>query len=211
LADRRRRFAFWFLSATGMPTAAFAHVDLETVPTFWSGALHVLVTPLAVATIVGLGAALARASDRAGVAAFGAIGGGAIAAGMLALPALADVAAGGTVIVGLAAAMVRRMPLAAAVLLSLVAGAAAGTLAAPPTPAILPALGTGFAAALLCLATVEIATRLPRPLQLAPRIIGAWVAAIGLLMGALALRASVQLATPAYGDAPWDAALRSIS
>jgi hydrogenase/urease accessory protein HupE len=210
LADRSRPLGLFLVAAAAAPAPAWAHASLEAVPTFWSGALHVLVTPLAVATIIGLGAALVRASDRATVTGIAAAAGAAAAVGWLALPLPAGPAAAGAAVVGLAAALAGRLPLAAAALLGLLAGATAGTSAGSQTQAVAPALGAAFAAALICVAIVEIAARLPRTLQLAPRILGAWVAAIGLLMGALALRAGAPLVTSVSGGMPWSSAFRSV-
>jgi hypothetical protein len=192
-----RRIAALLLALHAAP--ACAHANFGELAPFWAGALHVLVTPLAMASLLGLACAvvaLAEASQfrlalLAGLlvttcsAAIGwlpGVPGGAalVAAGGALLPALAAALA-----VPKARAFAIVLVVAAALAVSLSVAPEPGAAVAPRVTALVTALGAGLCVVLVLLWLQEGVRRLGQRLPLAPRVLGAWVAAIAVLLGAL--------------------------
>lgn len=183
--DRRRWIGGLAATLALIPPPALAHSEFGGAAPFWAGALHVLTSPLSLAAMLGLGAALHKSSN-AGVLWGLGLGGAAAFAASWSAGAWVAAAAFGPAAAGAAAALGRPAPAVVAASLGLVAGASAGAGAAlDPPPTFAATLGVATAAALVAIWTVELAARLPTALALAPRVLGAWCAAIGLLIAAL--------------------------
>lgn len=170
--------------------AAHAHANLGELPAFWAGALHVFLTPLAIASLLGLAAATAVAAERlqfrtvfaaAAVAALAA----AFAPALLVQSAWALLAPAGTLLVGLCAAMglVPRIPLA--LVLALLAATTIGLAAMPEPRTVVASLGVGVAVVVALFWLLEGLRRVDARWPVARRVLGAWVAAFALLVGAL--------------------------
>ncbi len=173
---------------------AFAHSEFSAVRPFWSGGLHFLVSPLAVATVVGLIAHLSTSRDESVLWAGCLAGLTALFAARFGALIPATVAATGAVAAGLAAASGWTPHRTVAVLIAALAGIGIGRATELDVPDWSAALGVAFAAAYLTLLGIaslwplDSRPSLAAPLRIGRRILGAWVAAIGLLLGTLALK-----------------------
>jgi hypothetical protein len=176
---------------------AWAHGGLGDGQSIWSGALHLLTSPLSVAALVGLTAALFGCREKIllAVALVSGVAAGVAAALGPHIPANVAAWAGpaAVVVVGLVAVAALLLPDVAALALSLLAGLAAGLASGLDAPGWQGVIGVAGSATFLLgcalsashdlLALRRIASVLP----VARRVLGAWVAAIGLLTGALAI------------------------
>ena len=170
-------------------TPVYAHdvFGLSAAP-FWLGALHLLVAPLGIAAVVALAAAIPFSSGATIV--YSAIAAG-FAAFATALWASASVAAAGPIgiiIAGLTAALGVEPSRVFGITLGLLGGFAAGAAAKLDVTAPSASLGVAVAMISLSLWAVEAFVHTRRFVPLARRVIGAWTAAIALLLGALALK-----------------------
>lgn len=170
----------------------WAHGGLGDAKSIWGGAQHFLTSPLSLAALLGLAAAFFGTPERvffpaivvAGVCA----GGAAALAGWL--PSAAAPAA--IVAVGLSAVAGWTPPYVAALALAVLGGSAAGLAAELDAHSWQGSIGVTAAMMLplfSALAVSEDLTKLPRLaaiLPIARRVLGSWVAAMGLLMTALA-------------------------
>lgn len=187
-------------AAAVLATAAFctgpaqAHSQFSAVIPFWSGALHFLVTPLSVAATIGLIAVLSASRDEGMLFAACLAGLVAMIAARYAQPAPAIISAGCALVTGLVAILGRTPGKLFASIVAAVSGVGIGCgteLDSSNWPA-----ATGIAVAVAYVALSGIAalwaleSRLTstEPIQIGRRVVGAWVAAIGLLVGALALK-----------------------
>ena len=169
------------------PASAHDVFGLSAAP-FWLGALHLLVAPLGIAAVVALAAAIPFSSSETIV--YSAVA-ASVAAFATALWAPAPVAAAGPigiVVTGLTAVLGLEPSRLFGVALGLLAGFAAGAAAQLDVPAISASLGVAIAMVSLSLWAVEAFIYTRRFVPLARRVIGAWTAAIALLLGALALK-----------------------
>ena len=174
--------------------AALAHDAFGNGKSVWTGALHLLTAPLAVAAMVGLVLALFGLQERMSlVAAVCAAGASALAAAVPAqIPAFAVPAA--VVVLGLSAAAGLKPSKPGVVLLSLLAGLAAGAASDLDTPSwqgVIGIAGVMLFVTICALAALDDLARLTwlqNVLPIGRRVLGSWVAAIGLLLGALAIR-----------------------
>lgn len=174
--------------------AAFAHDAFGNGKSVWTGALHLLTAPLAVAALVGLVLALLGLEERMSlVAAVCAAASSALAAALpTQIPAFAVPAA--VVVLGLTATAGLKPSRLGVVLLSLLAGLAAGAASDLDTPSWQGVIGIAGVmlfvtiSALAALADLAHLAWLKTVLPIGRRILGSWVAAIGLLLGALAIR-----------------------
>lgn len=178
------------LLLAALPATAHAHANLGELPAFWAGALHLLLTPLAVASLLGLAAATAPAADRlqfrvALAAAAPAVLTAAFAPVLLVQTAWALLAPLGPVLVGLCAAfgLTPRAPLALG--LALLAAVTIGLAAMPEPRSIVAALGLGVAVLVALFWLLDGLRRIDARWPVVRRVLGAWVAAFALLIGAL--------------------------
>lgn len=179
--------------AAAMPGAAHAHAMFGSAAPFWSGVLHVLVTPLALAAVAALVLALAEASEGAimravtgaALAAFG-------AAELASNTAAADsgtgiIATACVAVIALVALLLRRPSPWLATALGIGSGVAAGMAVGADVPDWGGSLGVGIA--LLVLASwggaglAHLQRRFAEPVLRARRLSAA---AIVLLVLALA-------------------------
>jgi len=176
---------------------ASAHDVFGNNRSMLTGALHVVTSPLALAAMGGLIAALMGIGETlslgcAGVAAVG-------AAATAALPGhFAPFAApAAVVVVGLSASLGLQPGSVVAAMLALIAGLAAGIatdLDVPSWEGVIGVAGTVLLVIGGAVAGLDDLSRLPglaRVLPIGRRVLGSWVAAIGLLLGALALRTAI--------------------
>ena len=193
---RRRQAATALLVATALLccSPAWAHDAFGNGKSVWTGALHLLTSPLAVAATAGLVLALLGIQERMSlVAAVCAAATSALAAAVpTQIPAFAVPAA--VVVLGLIAAAGLQPSRPGTVLLSSLAGLAAGTASDLDTPSwqgVIGVAGVMLFVTVSALAALDDLARLAwlkNVLPIARRILGSWVAAIGLLLGALAIR-----------------------
>ncbi len=195
--SRRSGASLWFL-IVGLACcgSAWAHGGLGDAKSIWGGSQHFLTSPLSLAALLGLAAVFFGTPERvffpavllAGVCA----GGAAALAGWL--PAATAPAA--IVAVGLAAVVGWTPPRAAALALAVLGGTAAGLAADLDARSWQGSIGVAAAMMLplfAALAASEDLIKLPRLtaiLPIARRVLGSWVAAMGLLMTALAFHVS---------------------
>ena len=175
---------------------ALAHDAFGDSKSVWTGALHLLTSPLAVAALIGLVLALFGVQERMSVIAAGCAAAASALAGAVPaqIPAFAVPAA--VVVLGLSAAAGLKPSKTSTVLLSLLAGMAAGAasdLDNPSWQGVIGIAGVMLIVTIGALAAFEDLIRLAWLQNLMPvgrRILGSWVAAMGLLLGALAIRSS---------------------
>jgi len=188
-----RRAAALLLALPAAP--ASAHANFGELAPFWAGALHVLVTPLALAALLALACAavsLAEAAQFRLALLLGllvAVCSAAVA--LLAAPPAGSAlfAAVAVLLPALAAASGLPSVRGVAVVLAVAAALSISLSAAPEQGAWTAALGGGLCALLVLLWLQEGVRRLAQRLPLAPRVLGAWVAAIAVLLGALEVNA----------------------
>ncbi len=196
---RGRRFGprAWLFAALCGAGPAWAHGGLGDGQSIWSGALHLLTSPLSLAVLAGLVAALFGCREKMVLTAGIVSGFAAAVAAALAprvSPALAAVTVPALVVLmGLVAVAAWKPGDAGLVALSALAGLAAGVGSGLDTPGWQGVIGVAGSVVLLmgcALAAAHDALAVPRIAALVPiarRVLGAWVAAIGLLTGALAI------------------------
>ena len=192
----RKQASTALLIATGLfcNGPVWAHDAFGNGKSVWTGALHLLTSPLAVAAMVGLVLALFGVQERMSLVAAGcaAVTSALAAAAPAQIPAFAVPAA--VVVLGLSAAAGWKPSRLGAVLLSLLAGLAAGAasdLDNPSWQGVIGIAGVMLFVTISALAALEDLARLAwlkNVLPIARRILGSWVAAIGLLLGALTIR-----------------------
>ena len=192
--------AFFALVVLAVSAPANAHGALGEGTSFWSGLFHFLVSPLSIAAVAGLVAALTV--GRVGKSelpflAFAISGLCGFLAARFPVHGAALAAAVGVVVVGISAASGYRAKPWLAPVLAACGGAAAG--AAVELDAATWGSATGVGAAIFYFSFVGVAVlqnlqarpKFQAVTPIALRVVGAWVTAIGALLGALALRTIV--------------------
>lgn len=187
---RRAWLCFCLASIALQPREVFAHVNPVDAPAFWAGALHVVVTPLAIAALLGLAAATARAAEglqfrvalavsvpAALIAAFAPL--------LLVQTAWALLAPLGPITLGLCAALGIAPRQRLALALAIVASVTIGLAAMPEPQSLLAASGVGAAVLIAMFWLLEALRRVDARWPIVRRVLGAWVAAFSLLVGAL--------------------------
>lgn len=166
--------------------AAAAHAVLGELPPFWAGAFHVPLTPLAMAALVGLAASTVRGTAalqfEVALVCVAAVTAVAAFAPLRLVPA----APVGAALAGSAAAMAWSPTRHGAWLLTFAAAATVGLAVRPDVPDPWQPIGSGAASGLLVMWVHEALRRLEQRTPLVRRVLGAWVAAMALLLGALA-------------------------
>lgn len=186
--------AFVALSSLALP--AHAHALFGSAAPFWSGVLHFLVTPMALAAAIGCIVALAGIGERNAFWAMACAAVGAFfGAEMTNVPPL--LAPGGVAVIGLIAAGGWNPSLVLACLLAAVAGVCAGgavaadaqdwggSFGAAMAMVVLASWGVGGLIYLQGKKGFDVAGGWGRITALGRRIVGAWIAAIALLVAAL--------------------------
>jgi hypothetical protein len=186
--------AFLVAVALSCAPAAEAHDQIGNLSPFWMGMLHLYFTPLALAAVAGLMTAISAAKSRI------------IFSSLFLTAATTFVTALwlpatfrrweplGVAVAGLIAASGRTPPLWAALPLGLMIGVTIATAAELDLIGWESSLGLAAGVVVTCglLARgIEYAQSQPRMLAVLPiasRVIGAWAAAIALLLGALTIK-----------------------
>lgn len=172
-------------------TPAFAHANFGDLAPFWAGALHLLATPLALASLLALACAVIALPEtqQFRLAVLAGVCVAAISLGLALRPAsfaaAALLSAAGALVPALAAAFALPVARMSALLLAVVAASAVSLAAAPEPSAWGAAFGAGTCSSVVLLWLQEGLRRLAQRLPLTPRVLGAWVAAIAVLLGAL--------------------------
>jgi hypothetical protein len=174
------------LLALAVPQPAYAHATFGEIGGFWSGAGHVVISPVAFAILL---AVASRSATQAAGAAYSGIAIAAVTSGATAAittnALLGPTAA--ALIGGLSAwspAHWRFESLAIGFLAGLGTGAAADL----DQPSWLGSLGIAAASGLVAMFAFEGFAWIERISPIPRRVVGSWVAAIGILLIALALR-----------------------
>ncbi len=162
-------------------------------PTLWDGTLHLVTSPLSVAATLGLVlAVLGLEEPWTVVVALLAGAAAALGAAMLAqLPGF--MAPFAIVVLGLCAVAGWKPSALVSAALALVAGLAAGVAADLEGPRIQDLIGIALTVMIVVLALLSALDDLGRLRRLVPimpmarRVLGSWIAAMGLLLGALAV------------------------
>jgi hypothetical protein len=173
---------------------ASAHDVFGNSRSMLTGALHVVTSPLALAAMGGLIAALMGIGEAWSLGCAGVAGVSAAATAALPGHFAPFVAPAAVVVVGLSASAGLHPKNVVAAMLALFAGAATGIAAdldAPSAEGVIGVAGTVLFIVGGAVAGLEDLSRLPRLSRVLPigrRVLGSWVAAIGLLLGALAVK-----------------------
>jgi hydrogenase/urease accessory protein HupE len=165
---------------------AQAHSVFGETASFWAGAAHVAVSPVALAILIALSARLATQTPRAaytGIATLVLSSG--VAAATATVPILGPLAA--AVIGGIAALSPRHIR-HESVPLGLFAGVALGAAIALDARTVVACLGVAVASGYLTMLAYEGLERLEHISSIPRRLFGSWTAALGLLLVALGLR-----------------------
>jgi hypothetical protein len=194
----RTRFAQFGLLAAGWLSgdAAWAHGAFGTGKSLWDGPVHLFTSPLSIAALIALACVLAGIGERLSVISAAVAGATASITSALPLATSAYWAPAAVVIVGLGAVVGKRPPALACMLLAALAGFTAGAAAELDTRSWQGVAGIGVTALVFTFSAVtlldELASqpKLKTITPLARRILGSWVAAIGLLLAALAIQTS---------------------
>ena len=171
----------------------WAHSGLSISKTLWDGSLHFLASPLSLAAVTGLLAALFGIGEKQSLTASLMAGLAAGTSSVLAGSTPAYLAPAALVLLGLLALAGWKPSDVGVVLLALVAGIAGGVAADLDSPTWPGAIGVAatmtFAsgAALVASQDLSAIAKLQPILPIARRVVGSWVAAIGLLMFTLAI------------------------
>ena len=175
-------------------TVAWAHGELGGGQGILSGLAHFVSSPISLASFVGL-VAVVYVVEEERVSAI--VIAAAVSAGLssfLAGSGPAYVAPIVTALVGLTAVAALKPSNTAAILMAIACGSASGLAADLDPPTIARAVGVSIAqaglliSALYTLPELDRVRKLQSVLPIARRVIGSWVAAIGLLMAALAIQ-----------------------
>lgn len=180
------------LACFGLGAApAWAHGELGGGEGILSGLTHFATSPLAIAGLLGLSAAVYVVDEKrvAGIA----VPAGLVAGASSFLVGLAPsyLAPSLIALVGLIAVFGVKLTDVAAILLALVAGFAAGVAADLDPPTVARAAGVAIAQAALLSSALHALPELDKVralqgvLPIARRVLGSWIAAMGLLMAAL--------------------------
>lgn len=173
---------------------AKAHGALGEGTSFWSGVFHFLVSPLSIAAVAGLVATLAIGRAELPFAAFAVSGVSGFLLACFPIQGAALAAAAGVVLVGISAASGYKLRGWLPPVLAACGGAAAG--AAVELDAVSWGSASGVGVAIFYFTFVGVTAsqnlqarhRFQAVTPIALRVVGAWVSAIGALLGALALR-----------------------
>jgi len=173
---------------------ASAHDVFGNGKSMLTGAYHVVTSPLALAAMGGLIAALMGVGETLSLGCAGVAAVSAAATAALPRHFAPFVAPAAVVVVGLSASAGLQPRTVVAALLALMAGLATGIatdLDVPSWEGVIGVAGTVLFIIGGAVAGLDDLNRMPRLARVLPigrRVLGSWVAAIGLLLGALAVR-----------------------
>lgn len=171
---------------------AHAHGSLGSAAPFWAGVFHFAISPLAIAAALGFTAAIVSIDDRSVLLAVGIAAVAAFVAVVWAPASWLPYVAIGPIVSGLLAVSGWRAHRLVVAIIAAISGVAIGIASEPDVRTSGGAFGVSVMVMVIASAGVELflwiaAQRWGRVADIARRVLGAWVAAIGLLLGALAL------------------------
>ncbi|MEO8013447.1 hypothetical protein [Polaromonas sp.] len=173
--------------------SAWAHGNFGADTSIWTASAHLFTSPLSLAALIGLALVLFGIREPLSVLAAALAAAAAVVACALSTQIPAVVAPAAVVVIGLSAVAGWRPSAAFSLLLALLAGLAAGSAADLEQPRWQELTGmavTVMVCAFWLLAVTDNLNRsgrLQALIPLARRVLGSWVAAIALLLGALAV------------------------
>jgi hypothetical protein len=188
------KLSYFYFVALLLSFNAHAHNGFGNISPFWAGVLHFLISPLAIAATVGYFAWIAGSKK---VLDFKSIAICSTSAGILSLyPGLLPqhILAGGVLLVGIAAMLRIRTPQLVIQAMGLLIGAVIGIGADLDSQSVISAFGVSVVTLYLGIVFLGLWDRgteiawLNPILPTASRVLGSWVAALGLLLVALGIR-----------------------
>lgn len=186
LRGRPVRRSIFALFALAVPQPAYAHATFGQIDGFWSGAAHVVISPVAVAILIGLTCRIATQAPRSAFMCIAAV----IASSGMTAAFFNDAVIGpvAAALIGGLAALAPRHHKYESVPLGVLAGAAVGASVQLDSVGWLACLGVSAAAGWIALFAFEGLVRLEPMSSVPRRVIGSWAAALGVLLVALAVR-----------------------
>jgi len=184
----------FFFVALLLSVDAHAHNGFGNISPFWSGILHFLISPLAIAATVGYFAWIASSKN---VLDLNSIAICSTSAGIMSLHAgllSQDILAVGVLLVGIAAMLRIRTPQLVIQAVGLLIGTVIGIGADLDSQSVISAFGVSVVTLYLGIVFLGLWDRgteiawLNPILLVASRVLGSWVAALGLLLVALGIR-----------------------
>lgn len=173
--------------------SAWAHGNFGADTSIWTATAHLFTSPLSLAALIGLALVLFGIREPLSVLAAALAATAAVLATLLSTHIPAVVAPAAVVVIGLSAVAGWRPSAAFSLLLALLAGLAAGSAADMEQPRWQELTGMAVTVMISAFWLLALSDNLNRSgrfqtlIPLARRVLGSWVAAIALLLGALAL------------------------
>lgn len=173
--------------------SAWAHGNFGADTSIWTATAHLFTSPLSLAALIGLALVLFGIREPLSVLAAALAATAAVLATLLSTHIPAVVAPAAVVVIGLSAVAGWRPSAAFSLLLAALAGVAAGSAADLEQPRWQELTGMAVTVMITAFWLLALADNLNRSgrfqtlIPLARRVLGSWVAAIALLLGALAL------------------------
>lgn len=173
--------------------SAWAHGNFGADTSIWTATAHLFTSPLSLAALIGLALVLFGIREPLSVLAAALAATAAVLATLLSTHIPAVVAPAAVVVIGLGAVAGWRPSAAFSLLLALLAGVAAGSAADLEQPRWQELTGMAVTVMISAFWLLALSDNLNRSgrfqtlIPLARRVLGSWVAAIALLLGALAL------------------------
>ncbi len=180
-------------AALSSATSAWAHGNFGADTSIWTATAHLFTSPLSLAALIGLALVLFGIREPLSVLAAALAAAAALVATSFSAQIPAVVAPAAVVIIGLSAVAGWRPSSAFSLLLALLAGVAAGSAADLEQPRWQELTGMAVTVMVSAFWLLALSDNLNRSgrfqtlIPLARRVLGSWVAAIALLLGALAL------------------------
>ena len=180
-------------AALSSSASAWAHGNFGADTSIWTATAHLFTSPLSLAALIGLALVLFGIREPLSVLAAALAATAAVLATLLSAHIPAVVAPAAVVVIGLSAVAGWRPSSAFSLLLALLAGLAAGSAADLEQPRWQELTGMAVTVMVSAFWLLALSDNLNRSgrfqtlIPLARRVLGSWVAAIALLLGALAL------------------------
>ncbi len=192
---RPKAFVNALLAAAALSgsASAWAHGNFGADTSIWTASAHLFTSPLSLAALIGLALVLFGIREPLSVLAAALAATAAVLATLLSAHIPAVVAPAAVVVIGLGAVAGWRPSAAFSLLLALLAGVAAGSAADLEQPRWQELTGMAVTVMISAFWLLALSDNLNRSgrfqtlIPLARRVLGSWVAAIALLLGALAL------------------------
>ena len=191
----RKPFASVLLAGAALSSSAsaWAHGNFGADTSIWTASAHLFTSPLSLAALIGLALVLFGIREPLSVLAAALAAAAAVVAAAFSAHIPAVVAPAAVVVIGLSAVAGWRPSAAFSLLLALLAGLAAGTAADLEQPRWQELTGMAVTVMISAFWLLAVSDNLNRSgrfqtlIPIARRVLGSWVAAIALLLGALTL------------------------